>query len=145
MPLSGERTGASNADLSGTMTLRRRRDSKAEAFRRVPLFQNLNRAECELLAKMTEELDFRAGTVLCREGGSAREFFVILEGEACATKGGETVRTLGPGEFFGELALFEHLPRALTLKAKTPVRAFVMSNRGFSSVIGNNAELERKI
>jgi diguanylate cyclase (GGDEF)-like protein len=127
------------------MTLRRRRDSKAEAFRRVPLFQNLSRAECELLAKMSEELDFRAGTVLCREGGRAREFFVILEGEACATKGGETVRTLGPGEFFGELALFEHLPRALTLTAKTPVRAFVMSNQCFSSVIANNAELERKI
>ena len=127
------------------MTLRRRRDSKAEAFRRVPLFQNLSRVERERLAKTTEELDFRAGATLCREGGSAREFFVILEGEACATKGGETVRTLGPGEFFGELALFEHLPRALTLKAKTPVRAFVMSNQAFSSVIANNAELERKI
>jgi diguanylate cyclase (GGDEF)-like protein len=127
------------------MTLRRRRDSKADAFRRVPLFQNLTRHERELLAKMAEELDFRAGTVLCREGRNAREFFVILEGEACATKGGETVRTLGPGEFFGELALIEHLPRALTLTATTPVRAFVLSSQCFSSVIANNPDLERKV
>jgi diguanylate cyclase len=144
MPLLRDGGRPENADL-WTMALRRRCDSKAEAFRNIPLFQNLGGADRELLAKMTEELDFSAGTILCREGRSAREFFIILEGEARATKAGETVRMLGPGEFFGELALIEHLPRALTLTATTPVRAFVLSSHGFSCVIAKNPDLERKI
>jgi CRP-like cAMP-binding protein len=54
---------------------------------------------------MVEELDVKPGTVLCREGRMAGEFFVIVEGEAAVTKGGEHVRGLGPGEFFGEVAM----------------------------------------
>jgi diguanylate cyclase (GGDEF)-like protein len=82
---------------------------------------------------MVEELDVKPGTVLCREGRMAREFFVIVEGEAAVTKGREHVRGLGPGEFFGEVAMIEHAPRATTVTAVTPLRFFLFSSRAFWS------------
>ena len=60
-------------------------DTKADALGRAPLFQGLPRGELEALAKVTEDLDVEAGKVLCREGESAREFFVIVDGEATVT------------------------------------------------------------
>jgi diguanylate cyclase (GGDEF)-like protein len=83
--------------------------------------------------------------VLCREGGTAREFFVIVEGEAEATKGGERARRLGPGDVFGEVAVIEHLPRALTLTAVTPLRFFALSSQWFWGVIGASPEVERRV
>ncbi len=120
-------------------------DSKVESLGRAPLFQGLSRRELEQLAKVTEDLDAEAGKVLCREGETAREFFVIVEGEADVTKRGERVRTLSSGDFFGEIALIEHVPRTATVAAKTPLRFFVLTSRSFWSLIENQPEIERKV
>src|SRR6266446_6138096 len=67
-----------------------------------PSFSGLARCELERLARMTEDIDLQAGKILLREGGTAHQFFLIVEGEAEVTKGGKFVRRLDPGCFFGE-------------------------------------------
>jgi CRP-like cAMP-binding protein len=120
-------------------------DSKVKALARAPLFEGLARSELEALAKVTEDLDDKAGKVLCREGETAREFFVVIDGEVGVTKGGEEIRTLSGGDFFGEIGLLEDVPRTATVTAKTPVRYFVLTRRSFRSLLERQPEIERKV
>jgi CRP-like cAMP-binding protein len=120
-------------------------DSKVQALSRAPLFEGLSRGELEELAKVTEDLDDAAGKVLCREGETAREFFVIVDGDVGVTKRGEEVRTLSKGDFFGEIGLLEDVPRTATVTAKTPVRYFVLTRRSFRSLLERQREIERKV
>ena len=87
-------------------------DDKATALGRTPLFRNLARGDLVQLAMATEDLEVEAGKVLAREGEIGQEFFVIVDGEVSVTKDGEELRTLGPGDFFGEIALIWDSPGA---------------------------------
>jgi len=120
-------------------------DTKVELLRKAPLFADLTKAELEHLAKVTEDLEVEAGRVLCREGELAQEFFVIIEGEAEATKNGKHLSTMGPGDFFGEIALLEDIPRTATVTATTELRFFVLSRRSFWSMVDAMPDVERKI
>jgi CRP/FNR family cyclic AMP-dependent transcriptional regulator len=120
-------------------------DTKAEALGRTTLFSTLSKKELGALAKVTEDLEVGEGKVLCREGETGREFFVILEGEAEVTKDGAAVGTLGPGEFFGEIALVEHRPRTATVTAKTGLRFFVLTSQAFWSLLDNQPEIQRAV
>ena len=86
-------------------------DDKATALGRTPLFQNLARGDLVQLAMATEDLEVDAGKVLAREGEIGQEFFVIVDGDVSVTKDGEEIRRLGPGDFFGEIALIWDSPR----------------------------------
>ncbi len=120
-------------------------DTKAEALGRVPLFSGLARKELTQLAKATEDLEVEAGKVLCREGETAREFFTIVEGEVEVTRGGDVIATLGPGEFFGEIGLFEHIPRTASVTAKSPLRFFVLHSQAFWGLLGHEPEVQASI
>jgi CRP-like cAMP-binding protein len=120
-------------------------DSKVQALSRAPLFEGLSRGELEELAKVTEDLDDEAGKVLCREAETAREFFVIVDGEVGVTKRGEEIRTLAKGDFFGEIGLLEDVPRTATVTAKTPLRYFVLTRQSFRSLLERQREIERKV
>jgi CRP/FNR family cyclic AMP-dependent transcriptional regulator len=120
-------------------------DTKADALRRCPFFQGLSRNELIELAKVTEDLEVDEGKALTREGESGREFFVIVEGEVTVTKDGQEIRTMGPGDFFGEIALLEDTPRTATVVAKTPLRFFVLTRQAFRSLLAHQPELERKV
>jgi diguanylate cyclase len=125
--------------------LQRGVNTKADMLGRIPLFDRVARNRLERFALVSDELDVEAGRVLCQEGRSAREFFVIVEGEAEVTKEGEHVRRLGPGDFFGGAELVEHTPRATTVKALTPLRLLVFSSRGFWSFMHKNPDVECKV
>jgi CRP-like cAMP-binding protein len=120
-------------------------NTKVEALRRAPLFEGLARRELIELAKVTDDLEVEPSKVLCKEGQPAREFFVIVEGEVDVTKGVKKVATLGPGDFFGEIALIEHGTRTATVTAKTPLRFFVLHSRAFTSLMDSAPGVERKI
>jgi CRP/FNR family cyclic AMP-dependent transcriptional regulator len=117
-------------------------DTKVEALGRCPLFEGLARSELAQLAKETEDLEIGEGKVLCKQGDTASEFFVILDGEV---EDGSRLTTLGPGDFFGEIALVEHSKRTATVTARTPVRFFVLTNRSFSALLDRNPGVERKV
>jgi CRP/FNR family transcriptional regulator, cyclic AMP receptor protein len=120
-------------------------DTKVERLREAPLFAALTKDELEQLAKLTEDLEVDAGKVLCREGEPAQEFFVIIDGTAEATKDGKSLATMGQGDFFGEIALIEDIPRTATVTATSPLRFFVLTRQTFWSMVDRLPDVERKI
>ena len=120
-------------------------DTKVDAMREAPLFAGLSDKELAEIAMRTEDLDFPAGKVLCREGEIGSDFFVITDGEAEVTRGGEVLDVHGPGGFFGEISLVEDVPRNATVTAKTPLRCFILSRGRFLHVLEDYPEVERKV
>ena len=120
-------------------------DTKVASLRRAPLFENLSKDELERLAKVTEDLEVEPGKVLCREGEPAQEFFVIIDGEVEVTQGGDRIRTLSDGDFFGEIALLEDIPRTATVTASKPLRFFVLTRQSFWSMVESMPDVDRKI
>jgi CRP/FNR family transcriptional regulator, cyclic AMP receptor protein len=120
-------------------------DTKVEALGRAPLFEGLSRKQLVQLARVSEDLEVRPGKVLCKEGEIGEEFFVIVDGEVEVTKNGKRLATRGGGEFFGEIALLEEIPRTATVTARTPVRLFVLTRRAFRQLIRDNPGIERKV
>lgn len=121
------------------------KDTKVEALRRVPLFEGLSKRELELLAQVSEDVELPAGEALCREGQSGQEFFVIVDGEVEVKRRGRRVSTGQSGDFFGEIALVEDMPRTASVIAKTPLRVFVLTARDFRSVVERSPGVERKV
>jgi len=121
-------------------------DTKAEALGHAPLFRELSKHELGELAKATEDLEVEEGKVLTRQGDLGREFFVIVDGEVSVTKDGEEIRRLGPGDFFGEIALvYEDARRTATVTAVTPLRFFVLTRQSFRSLIERQPGIEEKV
>jgi CRP-like cAMP-binding protein len=100
----------------------------------LPLFRDLSRKERAQISRWTDEVDVRAGYQLLQQGGLPHEFFVIEEGTVAVTKDGEHLTDLGPGDFFGEIAIMEHDRRTATVVANTPVTAIVMLARDFETM-----------
>lgn len=124
---------------------RLRRDAKVAALKRSPLFEALSRKQLANLARISDDLDVPERAVLCREGTRGREFFVIVDGEADVHRSGRNVATLGPGDFFGEVALIGRVNRTATVTAMTPLRLFVISDRAFDSLLDQQPAIERKL
>ena len=100
----------------------------------VPFFSNMSKRELAAMAQQTDDLDVPAGKVLAQEGEIGHEFFVIDQGTAEVTRGGEHVADLGPGDFFGEMALLEEDRRTATVTASSPARVIVMTRQSFRAL-----------
>jgi CRP-like cAMP-binding protein len=100
----------------------------------VPFFTGLSKRELATVAQQTDEIDVEAGAVLAREGDFGHEFFVIIDGTAEVLRGGEPIAELGPGEFFGEMALIEDDRRNATVRALSPMKLLVMTRNSFRTV-----------
>jgi CRP-like cAMP-binding protein len=120
-------------------------DTKVEALRRAPLFQGLSKKDLTDLARVTEDMELPEGSVLCKEGDTGQEFFVILEGDIEVTSQGKPVAIRGGGDFVGEIALLEDTKRTATVTAKTPLRVFVLTRPDFRRLVDQNREVERKV
>ena len=125
--------------------LRVRKDERIKLLRRVDLFSTCNNAELGRIASLTTELAVEAGQVLTKRGDIALEFFVIVEGKATASRKGVELATLGPGSFFGELALLDGGKRTATVVAQTDMRLLVLSRREFPSLYRLNPSVAGKI
>jgi CRP-like cAMP-binding protein len=122
-----------------------RKNAKLELLKRVPLFADCSKRELDEVAKIADELDFREGKVLTREGAAGREFFVIVEGTAEATQGRKRLRTMSDGDFFGEISLITRLPRTATVTTISPMRALVVSDRSFRRLLQDDHAIRRKV
>ena len=85
----------------------------------VPLFSLCSKKELQAVAKATDEMELPAGRVLCEQGSTGREAFIILDGTAEVTRNDQQVAIAGPGTCVGELALLDHGPRTATVTAQT--------------------------
>ena len=79
------------------------------------------------------------------EGAAGAEFFVILDGNATVSRHGKEVATLGPGDFFGDLALLDRAPRNATVSAVTPMELAVLGQREFSGLIDDVPGFSHKL
>ena len=120
-------------------------DTKVQALKGVPLFEGLSRKELVQLERVCEDVQVEPGKVLCREGQTGDEFFVIVEGRVQVTRQGRRVSTLSSGDFVGEIALVTEMLRTATVTAETPVRLFVLTRREFHAVLDQNPKVERKV
>ena len=104
----------------------------AARLRSVPLFSSLSERERERVPRWAEEVDVEAGRPLIGQGRIGWEFFVIEEGTADVSVDGQARGELGPGDFFGEIALLEESRRrTASVVARTPMTLIVMNGRDF--------------
>jgi CRP-like cAMP-binding protein len=122
-----------------------RRDAKVELLKKVPLLAGCSKAELRQLARIADEIDLREGTVLTREGRSGREFFVLIDGTARVTKKGRKIADVGPGDWFGEIALLTDSPRTATVTATSPVDVLVITDRRFRTVVETMPSIALKV
>ena len=95
-----------------------------ESLRNVPLFANLEDRDLEQLSKQLHERRFAEGTEVTTEGSTGAGFFIIADGNANVSVGGEHRTTLGPGDHFGEIALIDEGTRSASIIAATDLLCY---------------------
>ncbi len=121
------------------------RNAKIDLIRKVPLFARCSRAEVAEVAKIADEIDLPEGKQLTREGDRGREFFVLLAGSATVHRGGRKVNTLGPGDFFGEIALVSRSPRTATVTTTSPSRLLVITDGRFRTLLEHSPRIQIRV
>ena len=107
----------------------------------IPVFADLDDETLRGVATFAIETSVPAGKILLNEGDYAYEFMAIEEGEAEVVRGGERLATLGPGEFFGEIALLEKTMRTASVIALTPMRLISLSHWDLKRIGGAMAQI----
>jgi CRP-like cAMP-binding protein len=102
-------------------------DSRHATLRAIPLFAGTSEDDLAAVAAAATELDVPAGRTLVRQGDPANGLFVLLEGSVRVVRDGETLASLGPGEWFGELAVLDRGPRVASVITEGPTRCLALS------------------
>ena len=123
----------------------RAKKRKNEALSDVILFSGCDRKEIDQIASLATEVQIPSGTVLAREGELGREFYVILDGKATVGIAGKEVASLGPGDFFGEMALLDQGPRVATVTATEDMEVAVLDPREFVTLLDEHPAVARKV
>jgi CRP-like cAMP-binding protein len=111
----------------------------------VPLFTGLSKKEIAEVSSLADELDFKAGKVLIREGEPGREFFILVDGATVVTRGGKQIATGRAGDFFGEISLLCDSPRVATVTTTEPSVALVITDRGFKNLVKKSPQIALKV
>src|SRR3954447_3891923 len=122
-----------------------KRDAKIERLSHVPMFSACSKKDLETLARLADEMSVDADHEIIREGESGREFYVVVDGKATIKRNGREVGTLGPGDYFGELALLDGQKRDATVVATAPTELLVIGVREFVTLLEDVPQLTRKI
>ena len=112
-----------------------------KSLKSVPLFASVRDKELGRLAKAMRESRFNEGEAITTEGRSGVGFFLIEDGNATVSLRGEIVRTLGPGDHFGEIALIDEGPRSATVTATTDLRCRGLAAWEFKSFVQEHPEV----
>jgi CRP-like cAMP-binding protein len=112
-----------------------RSDSFVDTLATVPLFSACSKKELAMVAKSAEQVTLAPGKVVVNEGAAGSEFFVILAGQARVERHGRQVATLGPGAFFGDLALLDRAPRNASVVADSELEVAKIGQRAFDALL----------
>jgi CRP-like cAMP-binding protein len=121
------------------------RDEKLDLLQRIPLFSGFDRRRMERLGMLADEVDVPAGKVLMRQGESGSDMMVVVRGSVAVERDGNRLNTLGPGDFFGEIALVDGGPRTATVTAAEPTTLLVISHRDFHSMMDEFPEVASQV
>ena len=113
----------------------------ASALARVPLFQGISDESMEQLIAVTGELQFESGHYIVVQGQVGTGLYVIIEGAARVVRGSEELAQLGPGDFFGELAVIDQMPRVASVQATEPTRCLAVASWDLLDLIQSDPKL----
>ena len=116
-----------------------------DLLKRVPIFEGLEKRELERIAGSMKQRTFRAGDTVTTEGRGGVGFFVIEDGEARVTIHGDERRRLGPGDYFGEVALLTDRPRTATITAESELRCYGMTSWDFKPLVETHGSIAWKL
>jgi CRP/FNR family cyclic AMP-dependent transcriptional regulator len=120
-------------------------DARAARLKAVPLFAHCTAKQIQFMVTQVEDMDFPAGRVLCTEGKSGSDFFVLLSGAADVTRKGRKIAKMVPGDFFGEIALVDGGPRTATVTTTAPSRCLVLGPRQFQNVLHQDTDIAHSV
>ena len=107
------------------------RDDEIEVLNRVGMFRPLPMPAIDCLAHHVRHAQVGAGDEVFHQGDDGDRYYVIRDGEADVIGDGRLVRTMGPGDGFGEIALIHEVPRTATVRARTPLELYTLERRHF--------------
>jgi CRP-like cAMP-binding protein len=119
--------------------------ASTDTLRKVPLFAGLDERELEQIADTMQERRFAAGSTVTQEGSGGAGFFIVESGQADVSVGGEGRRTIGPGDYFGEIALITNSPRTATITARTDLLCYGMTPWDFRPLVETNSAIAWKL
>jgi CRP/FNR family transcriptional regulator, cyclic AMP receptor protein len=119
--------------------------SPAELLKRVPLFADLEDRELQEIAGSMKQRTFARGQEIAVEGERGVGFFVIEDGQARVTVHGDEVRRLGPGDYFGEVALIAQTPRTATVTAESDLKTYGMTFWDFRPLVEDTPSIAWKL
>lgn len=121
------------------------KQEKLDLLGAVPLFIDLSKKDLEKILKTAKETFHSEGESVVTEGRGGVGFHLITEGKAKVVRGGRTVAYLGPGEFFGEMALVDDAPRSASVLANTDLATVAISKWEFRPLVKSHPELAWKL
>ena len=116
-----------------------------EHFAGVPLFAGVSKNGLRAIVAAADEITVREGKDLVREGEHGRELYVVVEGSVRVVRKGRTVATMGPGDFFGELALMSGAPRTATVTTEAETTVMVLDPRRFDVVMDREPRVAKAV
>ena len=111
------------------------KNEKVELLKRTALFAECTRADLIEVALSADEREATAADKLTEEGRRGREFFVLIAGHVAVSRSGRKLADLGPGDWFGEIAILTHSPRTATVTATSPVSLLAIGDSAFRRVV----------
>ena len=120
-------------------------DARGAKLKKVPLFAHCTAKQIDFIVTQVEDMDFPAGRVLCTEGKSGGDFFVVLSGAADVTRKGRRIAKMAAGDFFGEIALVDGGLRTATVTTTEPTRCLVLGPRQFQNVLHQDTDIAHSI
>jgi CRP-like cAMP-binding protein len=109
------------------------------------LFSTSSAKDLRTIRKALEEVTVPPGRLLCEQGTIGQEFFLIVAGQASVKRNNRKVATLGPGQYFGELALLDRRPRSASVTSDTDMTLLVLGQRQFNGILDSVPPLSRKL
>jgi len=121
------------------------KNGKVKLLERIPLFSECTKAELIEVAISADERMAWEGEELTQEGRLGREFFIVVDGAVAVRRGGRKLADLGPGDWFGEIAILTHKPRTATVTATSPVSLLVISDRAFRQLVERSPRIALRV
>lgn len=130
---------------SGPLRGRVRQAEKLSLIRAVPLFDGLSRRQLTQLARLADEIHRDDGETVIEEGQPGDEFFMVVAGAVNVVKRGRTVTSIEAGDCFGEMSLFDDLPRSATIVATAPTTLLAIRRPDFNRYLMRDPAIMRAL
>jgi len=119
---------------------------REQLLEKVPIFSGLDRKHIKQLSRIMVPRTFKTGDVIIKEGDQGAGVFVVTSGKVEVVRGAgggklQVLNTLGPGDFFGEMALFEGFPRSATVRCLEDTELLVMTRWDFRAELSSHSEI----